>query len=117
MSSTEAPTPMTPRDIFIALQQINSLTRPLNSAVRFVLLVMAIIMRRDLYFSPFPFLYSFIDLLAQTFENGSRRDKHNEYADPDDGAEEPVLVGAGEGRRRVVAELDRVAIVVREANI
>ena len=67
--------------------------------------------------SPFPFLYSFIDLLAQTFEDASRRDEHDEYADPDDGAEEPVLVGAGEGRRRVVAELDRVAVVVREANI
>ena len=59
--------------------------------------------------------YSFIS--AQTFKDARTCHEHDEYADAYDRAQEPVLVGAGEGRRGVVAEFDRVAVVVREANI
>ena len=59
----------------------------------------------------------FIHSFAKTFKDARSRHEDDEYADSYDCAEEPVLVGAGEGRRGVVAELDGVAVVVREAHI
>ena len=59
----------------------------------------------------------FIHSFAKTFKDARPRHEDDEYADSYDCAEEPVLVGAGEGRRGVVAELDCLAVAVREANI
>ena len=59
----------------------------------------------------------FIHSFAKTFKDAGSCYEDNEYADSYDRAKEPVLVGAGERGCGVVAELDCLAVAVREANI